>query len=63
MPIIRRIIEVGKTSRAVILPKSWLEYYEQTEGQTIETVAVEVNRHLVITPILPKKGVERVSHE
>ena len=55
MPIIRRIIDVGKTSRAVIIPKSWLRYYEKHEGQTIESVAIEVNRVLKISPILLNK--------
>lgn len=57
MPIVRKIIEVGKTSRAVIIPKSWLEFYEEQEGKTIETVTMEVNRVLKIEPILSKKKV------
>jgi len=55
MPIIRKIIEVGKTSKAIIIPKSWLEYYERQQGQTIDTVAIEVNRVLKITPIIPRE--------
>jgi len=55
MPIIRKIIEVGKTSKGVILPKSWLEYYEEETGEEIERVAIEVNRVLTITPMPPKK--------
>jgi len=35
MPIIRKVIDVGKTSKAVIIPKSWLEYYEKEEGSLI----------------------------
>lgn len=59
MPIIRKIIEVGKTSKAVIIPKSWLEYYEKNEGHTIETVAIEVNRVLKITPMIPKESKQK----
>ena len=55
MPIIRKIIEVGKTSKAVIIPKSWLEFYEKQEGQAIKSVAIEVNRVLKIEPILSKQ--------
>jgi len=55
MPIIRKIIEVGKTSKGIILPKSWLEYYEKETGEKIEKVAMEVNRVLTITPLLEKK--------
>jgi hypothetical protein len=55
MPIVRKIIQVGKTSKAVIIPKSWLEYYEEQQGKPIETVAIEVNRVLKIEPILSKK--------
>ena len=54
MPLIRKIIDAGKTSKAVIIPKSWLEYYEKQEGQSIESVAIEVNRVLKISPILQK---------
>jgi len=53
MPIIRKVITAGG-SRAVTLPKSWLEYFEKETGYKIETVAVEVNRELRITPILPE---------
>jgi hypothetical protein len=55
MPLIRKIIDAGKTSRAVIIPKSWLEFYEKEEGKPIEFVAMEVNRILKIEPILSKK--------
>jgi len=54
MPLIRKIIDAGKTSKAVIIPKSWLEYYEKQEGQSIESVAIEVNRILKISPILQR---------
>jgi hypothetical protein len=55
MPIIRKIIDAGKTSKAVILPKSWLEYFEREAGKPIEHVAMEVNRVLKIKPILEKE--------
>lgn len=54
MPIIRKIIPIGKTSRAVIIPKSWLEYFEKEQGKSIENVAIEVNRVLKITPVLQR---------
>lgn len=50
MPLIRKIIEVGKTSKGIILPKSWLDYLENLYG-TIETVSMEVNGKLTIRPI------------
>jgi antitoxin component of MazEF toxin-antitoxin module len=56
MPIIRKIITVG-TSKAVSLPKSWLEYLERESGQKITEVAVEVDKVLTISPIFPKKEV------
>lgn len=54
MPIIRKIMNL-KTSKAVCLPKSWVEYYEREAGCKITEVAIEVNRVLTITPILSKK--------
>ena len=54
MPIVRKIIAVGKTSKGVIIPKSWLELIEKEHGK-IETVSVEVNGKLIIEPILKVK--------
>jgi len=54
MPIIRKIVQVG-TSRAVIIPKSWLQFYEKQTGQPVTEVAVEVNKILKIKPILNNK--------
>jgi len=53
MPIIRKIIQVG-TSKAVSLPKSWLELIEREAGKPVKEVAVEVNGVLIIKPILPR---------
>jgi len=50
MPIIRRLIRIGR-SRAVVLPKGWLDYYERQEGKKIEAVIIEVNRKLTIEPL------------
>jgi len=57
MPIIRKIIPIGKTSRAIIIPKSWLQFFEQATGQPIEKVAIEINHALKITPILEDEKV------
>jgi len=51
MPIIRKVITAGG-SRAVTLPKSWLEYLEQKNGCKIEEVALEVDHVLTIKPII-----------
>jgi hypothetical protein len=55
LPIVRKVINVGKTSKGVILPKSWLEYYEKETGKQIESVAMEVNKVLTIEPIFAKE--------
>ena len=55
MPLVRKIIDIGKTSKGVILPKSWLEYYEEEAGKQIESVAMEVNKVLTIKPIFGKE--------
>jgi len=51
IPIIRHIISFGKTSKGIILPKSWLDFLEKKHGN-IYTVAIEVNGKLTISPIL-----------
>lgn len=58
MPIIRKIIDVGKTSRGVILPKSWFVYFEKHEGIKLQSVAIEVNRVLKISPLPLKEPTE-----
>jgi len=37
MPIIRKLLNVGD-SRAVTLPKSWLQYLEEKMGEKIDAV-------------------------
>jgi hypothetical protein len=54
MPIIRKIVACGKTSKGVILPKSWLELIERETGQPIKEVTMEVNGSLIIQAIMPK---------
>jgi len=61
---VRKLIDVGKTSKAVILPKSWLKYYEKEKGETIKQVAIEVNESLTVTPLLFKEQKEEsANHE
>ena len=55
MPIIRKILDVGPVSKAIVLPKSWLEFYENQAGEKIECVTIEVNRKLTIEPYIKKK--------
>ena len=52
MPLIRKIIDVGKTSRGVILPKSWLKFQEKKNGQEICKIGMEINGKIIIWPIL-----------
>jgi len=62
LPIVRKIIDVGKSSRGIILPKSWLDFFkEENQGQPIEAVAIEVNNVLRVSPIFKK--VTEVSNE
>jgi antitoxin component of MazEF toxin-antitoxin module len=59
VPIIRKILEVGN-SKAITIPKSWLELYERETGEKITKVTIEVNRVLIIAPLLKKeKGENR----
>jgi protein tyrosine/serine phosphatase len=57
MPIVRKVMDL-RTSRAICLPKSWLEYFEKETGEEIAEVAIEVDRVLTISPIFSKKKVE-----
>lgn len=51
MPIIRKILNVGTSSKAITLPKSWLENAEQEADQKIVAIALEVDRVITIQPI------------
>lgn len=55
MPLVRKVIDVGKTSKAVIIPKSWLEYHERKQGRVIDQVGIEVDDVLKIFPIFLKQ--------
>lgn len=55
MPIIRKVIDVGR-SKAVTIPKTWLEFFERELNTTIDRVAIEVNRCLTIVPYVPDKN-------
>lgn len=59
MPIIRKVIDVGKTSRGVILPKSWLEFFERKTGKEIEHVAMEVDEMLTIIPYVASEKTKK----
>ncbi len=51
MPLIQKIIQVGD-SKAITIPKSWLEYYERQTGNSITEVSVEITDRLVILPLI-----------
>lgn len=52
MPITRKLINIGASSRGICLPKSWIEYVEKESGRRVLEVAIEVNGDLKISPIL-----------
>jgi len=47
MPLIKRLIKLGKSSRAVVIPSQWLEYYRK-QGLRIEVILMEVNGEIKI---------------
>jgi len=48
---IRKIIKVGETSYAVILPKSWLRYYKLTDRDKVKVIS---NSTVIIEPLHKK---------
>ena len=48
----RKIIKVGETSYAVILPKSWLRYYKLTNKDAVKVIS---NSVVVIEPSQKKR--------
>jgi hypothetical protein len=55
MPIIRKMIQVG-ASRAVSLPKSWIDHAEEEAGKRIIALALEVNGSITVQPIFEKEN-------
>lgn len=61
MPLKRKLIKVGKDSRAVILPREWIEEYEDKCGSPIEYILMEVDNAITLVPLKPKeKGGDRL---
>jgi antitoxin component of MazEF toxin-antitoxin module len=54
MPLIRKVAKIGN-SKAVFLPKTWLEYHEEESGQQIKKVIIEVNDELRIKPVFNRR--------
>jgi antitoxin component of MazEF toxin-antitoxin module len=54
MPLIQKIVRVGG-SRAVVIPHSWLKYYEERNGEISEVELETKGDTIIIKPhILPK---------
>ncbi|MEM3760226.1 MAG: hypothetical protein QXZ02_03830 [Candidatus Bathyarchaeia archaeon] len=54
-PIIRKVYEISG-SKVIALPKSWIQWLEKEHGCEIKEVAVEVDKVLVIEPVLSKEN-------
>jgi antitoxin component of MazEF toxin-antitoxin module len=52
--MIKRLITSGG-SKAINLPKAWLDFCKAEAGQEIEAVAIEVDGQLTIRPYIPPK--------
>ena len=57
MPMKKRLIKVGN-SRAVVIPRDWLKYYEEKAGQPIKNILMELGN--VITISIAKENENRV---
>jgi len=44
-----------QTSKAVTLPKSWLENAEAEAGKKIIAIALEVDRVITVSPVFERK--------
>jgi hypothetical protein len=50
--LIKKIIRVGKSSKGIIIPKSWLIFHEKKNRKKISKIGMEINGKIVIWPIL-----------
>jgi len=58
MPLIRKLINL-RTTKAVCLPKDWLDFLEKQHGVEVKEVGIEVDNVLTIIPIIPDKEKEK----
>jgi len=47
MPLLKKLIDTGH-SKAVVIPKDWLDYYEKKTGKKLETVLMEISDSKII---------------
>jgi antitoxin component of MazEF toxin-antitoxin module len=62
MPIIRKILNVGD-SKAITIPKSWLESAEENAGKKIIAIALEVDRVITISPVFEKDHIKETPQD
>lgn len=58
MPMIRKINLLAGRTKAVVLPKDWIDYYEREYGEPIKEVLLEVNAKITIEPYMPNREKE-----
>jgi len=46
----RKLIKLGKHSKAVTLPKRWIEFQEWMKGKTLSEVYIAMDHFIVIAP-------------
>ena len=47
MPLLKNLISIG-SSRAITLPKDWIDYYESKTGKKLESVLMEIDDSKII---------------
>ena len=62
MPIIRKILNVGD-SKAITIPKSWIESAEENAGKKIIAIALEIDRVITLQPVFAKDEKKRKTLE
>ena len=55
MPLKRRLVKVGKDSRAVIIPREWIREAEEKYGKTLDFVLLEVDNVINISIAIPEE--------
>ena len=47
MPLLKNLINLGN-SKAITIPKDWLDYYKNKTGKELETVLMEIDGSKII---------------
>lgn len=63
MPLLKRIVRLGKDTRGVSLPAEWFAYWARVRGKEVTEVEMDLNDVITLRPVFPTHEVSKASVE